>query len=244
MHRSKSITPSDIETREPRGSKGPRSVSVRLILGVVCLAVAATSPSDAQTWMRKFPYAAGEAVVIQGTVTDANTTALADLEVVLELTDTRLSLRPFGRAPRAIHRVATRTDERGAYSLRVVWDRSWDRAALVVGVPLQRTDGPKVHVLESLEVTRRLAQGSPASIGIVIQEVGFLENHRAFLASLTSESMVRAYREKGRPDRVDSLETPAAKEVSWWYYAAGVTLRFRDGVLVDTQSFEPIAEPK
>jgi hypothetical protein len=203
------------------------------------VAMLSTAPADA-SWMRKFPYATGEAVVVQGTVTDAGAAPLADLEVVLEVTDTRLSLRPFGRAPREIHRVATRTDAQGAYALRLVWDERWDRAELLVGVPVYRGDGPKVHVLERLDVTRRVAQGTPAVIGAVVQDMEFLRNHREFERSLASDSMQRAYREKGRPDRVDRLETPAAVEVTWWYYAAGLTLRFSDGVLIDTQSFEPI----
>lgn len=219
----------------------PRNVVLSTLLVAAVTLVLAGSASAEASWLRKFPYAGGEAVLVQGTVTNATGVALDDLEVVLELTDTKLSLRPFPRAPRAIHRVATRTDETGAYSMRIAWDTSWDRAELLVGVPLQRLEGTKVHVLERLEVTRRLAQGSPAVIGVVVQDPSFLENHRAFLASLETESMLRAYREKGRPDRVDRLETPAAVEVSWWYYSAGVTLRFRDGVLVDTQSFEPVA---
>jgi hypothetical protein len=208
-----------------------------VLLALVAMLLAA--PAEA-SWLRKFPYATGEAVVVQGTVTDAANAPLADLEVVLEVTDTRLSLRPFGRAPREIHRVATRTDAQGGYALRLVWDERWDRAELLVGVPVYRGDGPKVHVLERLDVTRRVAQGTPAVIGAVIQDMEFLRNHREFERSLVSESMQRSYREKGRPDRVDRLETPAAVEVTWWYYTAGFTLRFRDGVLIDTQSFEPI----
>ena len=94
-------------------------------IALVVVAAAVTAPADA-SWMRKFPFATGEAVVVQGSVTDAASAPLPDLEVVLEVSDTRLSLRPFGRAPREIHRVATRTDAEGRYALRLVWDeRSW-----------------------------------------------------------------------------------------------------------------------
>jgi hypothetical protein len=209
---------------------------------LVLAALLAPTAVQAAPWS-KFPFAAGEGVVVSGSVTDSRGLALTDLEVVLELSDTRLSLRPFGRAPRAIHRVTTRTDATGTYSTRIAWDRSWDRAELVVGVPLLRTDGAKVHVLARLDVTRRLAQGSPAVIGAVIEDTSFLDNHRSFLASLSTDSMRQAYQHNGRPDRVEQLATPDVDEVSWWYYGAGRVLRFRDGVLIDSQSFAPVPPP-
>lgn len=215
------------------------SPSIVRAIGLLAVLAGVASPAPAAWWSR-FPFAAGEAIVVSGTVTDAAGKPLPDLEVILEASNLQFSLRPFGRSPASIHRVSGRTDARGQYEVRTAWDSSWDHLELAVGVPLQRATGSKVQVLERLDITRRLRQGSPAVVGLLVQDTSFITNHQAFLASLTSDSMKTAYREQGRPDRVDRLDTPAAEEVSWWYYEAGRVLRFRDGVLVDSQTFDPV----
>ena len=44
----------------------------------------------------------------------------------------------------------------------------------------------------------------------------------------------------GLPESVDRVESPSAVEAAWWYYAAGRVARFRDGRLIELQSFDPI----
>lgn len=68
----------------------------------------------------------------------------------------------------------------------------------------------------------------------------FVERARSFLAGVESEDERRVWTDLGLPESVDRVESPGSVEAAWWYYAAGRVARFRDGRLIEVQTFDPI----
>ncbi len=207
-------------------------ISLLLLLGAVLGAV----PADAT----RAPYETGEKVRVTGVVTDAAGEPLEDLEIVLEASRFGFHVGPFGKSPREVARGSTRTNERGEFSLQWNWNPRFQRYELIVTVPTRGPSGPELHTLSRTDITRRVVQGSPVAITVVIEDTEFLETQRSFLAALDSPDEKRVYERMGKPDRVDRLELPGRVERSWWYFTAGRVYRFADGRLTGSESFDPV----
>ncbi|MDX1632168.1 MAG: hypothetical protein R3234_09915 [Thermoanaerobaculia bacterium] len=205
-----------------------------LLFLVLILPVA--NPVDAA----RFPYEEGERVELTGIVRDGAGEPLQDLTVVLEAARTGFRLRPFGRAPREIVRGQTETDSDGEFGLEWNWKRGFDRFSLIVGVPVREESGDSLHVLERMDVTRRVLQGSPVAVSPVVDDTTFLEKLRSFLADVDTEDEERIYSEMGRPDRMETVEYPDRRETSWWYFEEGKVFRFVDGSLMGSREFDPV----
>lgn len=219
-----------VPTRDLR--RGIRCLVLLLLLSTL----AGPSPTDAA----RFPYQEGERVELSGIVSDAAGAPLEGLTVVLEAARSGFRLKPFGRAPREIVRGSAETDAQGRFGLEWDWKRGFDRFALIVAVPVQEASGEKLHVLERMDVTRRVLQGSPVAVSPVVEDTVFLEKLRSFLAQLDTEDERSTYADMGRPDRVETVEYPDRVETSWWYFHAGKVFRFADGELIGTREFDPV----
>lgn len=182
---------------------------------------------------------AGEPVEIRGIVTDAGGQPLDDVRVVLEASRTVFSLREFRPVARDTVRVTAVTDESGSYALRWPWDSFYNHFELVAGVPVRTSSGEELQVLERKEITRRLGRDGQVTVPIVVEHASFIHNLRRFLATVDSADEERVHREQGRPDRI---EISGAGE-SWWYFDRGRRYDFRDGVLTEVKTFDPVRQP-
>lgn len=186
-----------------------------------------------------FPYEAGDGVRFEGAVADAGGRALGGIEIALEASTPRLDWRRLISAPRVERRVAT-SDERGAFAIDWTWDAAFRRFELVATLSEELAGRALRHELARLDVTDRVKSGSPVSASLVVADGRFVERARAFLAGIASDDERRIWSELGLPESIDRVESPNAVEAAWWYYAAGRVARFRDGRLVELQSFDPI----
>ena len=188
----------------------------------------------------RFPYEAGDAVTIQGVVTDGAGTPLDDLEVVLEASRLGVGIYPPGQRKREIVTGSTRTNAAGEYGLELTWNRRFNHFELVVGVPVASPQGEILQELARVDVTRRLKQGSPVAVPVTLEDTAFLTTLREFLAALRTADEHRVYRETGKPDRVDRVKYPDRDESAWWYFRHGKVFRFRDGRLDRVEDFPPV----
>ena len=216
---------------------GARLMAVALAAGVAGSACAsAPRPRIGE----RFPYESGERVVVQGVVADGSGTPLADLDVVLEASNSSVGVYPPGRRKRQVTTGGTRTDARGAYALELTWSGRFDHFELVVGTPVATPPGETLQELSRVDITRRVRQGSPVAVPVTLQDVTFLTNLRGFLASLQTADEKRVYRETGKPDRVDDVTYPDREETAWWYFRLGKVFRFNDGRLEKVEDFPPV----
>ncbi|HVS03686.1 MAG TPA: hypothetical protein VMT16_13025 [Thermoanaerobaculia bacterium] len=233
---SSPAAPLGYRLRRPVLARGARVQALALAAALIwgCAGSRAVTPN-------RFPFASGETVQVTGMVTDARGTPLRDLDVVLEASREGFGLEPLGGGTREVSRGATRTDRQGEFGLEWGWSRRYNRFELVVGVPVSTGAGERLHELERVDLTRRLRQGSPVAVPLVIEDTSFLATLRGFLASLSSPDEKRVYQEMGKPDRVDEVDFPDRREASWWYFDRGKVYRFVDGRLAEVDEFEPIS---
>lgn len=207
-------------------------------MAVLCAVAFGAAPAAAShPW--GFPYEAGDGVRFEGAVADAGGHALGGIEIALEASTPRLDWRRLTSAPRVERRVAT-SDERGAFAIDWTWDAAFRRFELVATLSEELAGRTLRHELARLDVTDRVKSGSPVSASLVVADGRFVERARAFLAGIASEDERRIWTELGLPESIDRVESPNVVEAAWWYYAAGRVARFRDGRLVELQSFDPI----
>jgi len=74
----------------------------------------------------------------------------------------------------------------------------------------------------------------------VVSDADFVRNLREFLATISSEDERRVHRQMGEPDKVERIDYPDHREVSWWYFESGKVYRFRDGRLEQIEPFDPV----
>jgi hypothetical protein len=223
--------------RSPSRTTADRPRAAARALAAV-LALAAAAPAAAShPW--GFPYEAGDGVRFEGAVADVSGRALAGVEVALEASTPRFDWRRLTSAPRVERQTAT-SDERGAFALEWSWDPAFRRFELVATLAEELAGRTLRHELVRVDVTDRVKTGSPVAASLAIADGRFVERARAFLAAVATDDERRIWTELGLPESVDRLESPSGVEAAWWYYAAGRVARFRDGRLIELQSFDPI----
>ncbi|MBZ0112508.1 MAG: hypothetical protein K8J08_08615 [Thermoanaerobaculia bacterium] len=188
----------------------------------------------------KFPFATGERVEVDGILTDAVGKPLADVEIVLEMAKMRISLRPPGREKANIARGATASDGDGNFALQWDWIPGFDRFEIIAAVTVPEPTGKHLQVLQRLDITDRVRQGTPISVPFVVEDTTFLDSVRTFQSHLDSPDEHRVYEGMGRPDRIDSDDEVGRNETTWWYFALGKAYRFDRGRLVKVEDFEPV----
>jgi hypothetical protein len=214
-----------------------RSVTGKSV--VVALA-AVLALGSASAVAAPFPFESGEQVVISGRVTDAAGQGLRDLEVVLEASRLGLTLWPPGQVKRDVVRGTVRTDGQGEFAFEMTWNWRYNHFEVQVAVPVRGPDGERLHVLEAVDITRRLRQGSPVAVPVTLNDTRFLDNLREFVGALATADERRVYDQLGKPDRVDQVSFPDRLEVSWWYFQQGKVYRFVDGRLSRIEEFDPV----
>ena len=191
-------------------------------------------------------YDQGQRIQVTGVVTDSQGQPVNNVRVVLEVSRTYFSMRELRRtADKDVRRVSATTDARGNYTVEWPWDSYFNHFELVAGVPVHRRlengqTGETVQELARQDVTRRVDAGTPAVIGVTIENRQFLDNLRQFLASIQTDDQRKIYQEMGKPDRIRNVQYPSHLESSWWYFESGRVYRFRDGRLEQITPFDPV----
>jgi hypothetical protein len=191
-------------------------------------------------------YDQGQRIQVTGVVADSQGQPLANVRVVLEVSRTYFSMRELHRtADKDVRRVSATTDARGNYTVEWPWDSYFNHFELVAGVPVHTrlengSTGEKVEELARQDVTRRVNAGTPAVVGVTVENRQFLDNLRQFLASIQTDDQRKIYQEMGKPDRIRNVQYPSHLESSWWYFEAGRVYRFRDGRLEQITPFDPV----
>ena len=186
-------------------------------------------------------YDQGQRIQVTGVVTDSQGQPIGNVRVVLEVSRTYFSMRELRRtADKDVRRVSATTDARGNYTVEWPWDSYFNHFELVAGVPVRTKTGETVQELARQDVTRRVDAGTPAVIGVTVENRQFLDNLRQFLASIQTDDQRKIYQEMGKPDRIRNVQYPSHLESSWWYFESGRVYRFRDGRLEQITPFDPV----
>jgi hypothetical protein len=186
-------------------------------------------------------YDQGQRIQVTGVVTDSQGQPINNVRVVLEVSRTYFSMRELRRtADKDVRRVSATTDARGNYTVEWPWDSYFNHFELVAGVPVRTKTGETVQELARQDVTRRVDAGTPAVIGVTIENRQLLDNVRQFLASIQTDDQRKIYQEMGKPDRIRNVQYPSHLESSWWYFESGRVYRFRDGRLEQITPFDPV----
>jgi hypothetical protein len=218
-------------------TSGPRRLQAALAaLPLALLAL----PEPAHGALRGAPYAAGDAVTVQGVVNDGKGRPLPDLRVTLEASRVGFTVYPWGRHKREVATGSATTTARGEFGLQFPWSRRFNRFELVVAVPVATAQGEDLQELWRNDITRRVLQGSPVAVPVSLEDTKFLDTLREFLGSLRTDEERSTYRQTGKPDRVDRVAFPDHLETAWWYFRAGKVYRFRDGHLEKVEEFAPV----
>ena len=211
-----------------------RTVLQPALLLLLGLLVAGTPAAAAR-------YDQGQRIQVTGVVTDSQGQPVGNIRVVLEVSRTYFSMRELRRtAGTDVRRVSATTDARGNYTVEWPWDSYFNHFELVAGVPVRTKTGETVQELARQDVTRRVNAGTPAVIGVTIENRQFLDNLRQFLASIQTDDQRKIYQEMGKPDRIRNVQYPSHLESSWWYFESGRVYRFRDGRLEQITPFDPV----
>lgn len=185
-------------------------------------------------------YAQGDKVQVTGIVSDRQGQPLSNVNVTLEVSRSSFSLRELRRTDKDTRRVTTMTNARGEYTLTWPWDSYFNKFELLVGVPVRKTQGERLEVLQRDDITRRVLAGSPVVVTVAVENTRFLNNLRQFVASVQSDDERKVYDEMGKPDEVKRVQYPDHTEASWWYFDSGKVYRFRDGRLEQVVPFDPV----
>ena len=186
------------------------------------------------------PYDNGQAVTVQGVVSDGKGRPLSDLKVTLEASRVGFAVYPWGNHKREVATGSAQTTPRGEFGLQFPWNRRFNRFELVVAVPVATAKGEDLQELWRSDITRRVLQGSPVAVPVTLEDTKFLDTLRQFLGSLSTDEERRAYRQAGKPDRVDRVVIGGAQMTTWWYFRTGKAYRFRDGRLEQVEEFPPV----
>jgi hypothetical protein len=186
-------------------------------------------------------YDQGQRIQVTGVVTDSQGQPINNLRVVLEVSRNYFSMRELRRtAGKDVRRVSATTDARGNYTVEWPWDSYFNHFELVAGIPVRTKTGETVQELARQDVTRRVDEGTPAVVGVTIENRQLLDNVRQFLASIQTDDQRKIYQEMGKPDRIRNVQYPSHLESSWWYFESGRVYRFRDGRLEQITPFDPV----
>lgn len=197
----------------------------------VALALFVAAPSEGRRLV-------GDRVPFTGTVTDSSGRAIADLTVVVELRRRGFRLLRMRRETSEPVQIVTRTDADGRWNLDWAWDGHHNHFTVSWGLPSDRPDRP-LEVLESRDVTQAVDAGGPVIADLTLVDSEWTRWVSRYLSGDATEDEERVFRERGRPDRTESLGTPG-EEIAWFYFAVGRAYRFADGRLQGVDSFEPV----
>lgn len=186
------------------------------------------------------PYIEGDFIEITGTVADRTGVPIPDVHVVFRAAKKSFSVYQFGKTTKDEVQQRTKTDKSGQFSFRWRWVEYYNRYEILVGIPRRSAAGDSFEILSQLDISKRIRKGSPVVVALTVEEGEFLDSLRAFLASVDTEDERRIYDEMGNPDRVQTIEHTDFEEISWWYFGAGETYRFRDGELQQVVHFDPV----
>ena len=220
-------------------TRGSGQRRLHTALAAVCLAALAL-PAQAIPPFNRSPYDPGQAVTVQGVVSDARGRPLPDLRVTLEASRSGFSIYPIGKRKREVATGSALTTAQGEYGLQFPWNRRFNHFELIVAVPVATAQGEDLHELYRSDITRRVRQGSPVAVPVALQDTAFLDTLRQFLGSLRTDEERRTYHQVGRPDRVDRTTQGDRVETAWWYFRTGKVYRFRDGRLEKVEDFSPV----
>jgi len=220
-------------------SRGSGQRRLYTALAAVCFAVLAL-PASAIPPFNRSPYDPGQAVTVQGVVSDAKGSPISDLRVTLEASRTGFAVYPWGSRKREVATGSATTNARGEFGLQFPWNRRFNHFELVVAVPVATAQGEGMRELWRDDITRRVRQGSPVAVPVALQDTAFLDTLRQFLGTLRTDEERRTYRQVGPPDRVDRTAQGDHLETAWWYFRAGKVYRFRDGRLDKVEAFPPV----
>lgn len=187
------------------------------------------------------PYAEGDYIEITGTAADGSGLPIPDVHVLFRAAKKSFSISQFGNATRDEVRQQTKTDRHGQFTFRWRWVDYYNHYDILVVVPRRSAAGESYDILSQQNISKRIRQGSPVVVALTVEEGEFLDKLRDFLATVDSEDEKRIYDEMGNPDRVQTIEHPTHDEISWWYFQAGKTYRFRDGELQQVVHFDPVS---
>lgn len=225
-------------------SRSPSPTTARRTAAALALGAAlAATLAAAAPWPWRFSYAAGDPVGVHGTVADTAGAPLAGLEVAVEASNPRFDWRSLARVPGEVTRQVTRTAADGSFALDWSWDPRFRHFEVVVSLDESLGRRSLRRELSRLAITDRLARGSPVAAALVVEAGDQVARLRAFLAGVDSEDEKRIWEELGLPELVEAGAEGDAAETAWWYYAAGRVARFRDGRLLEVQSFAPVGVP-
>jgi hypothetical protein len=211
----------------------PRPV-LPCLLGLALLLAALPSAAAAR-------YAQGERLQITGIVSDPQGQPIQGVRVVLAGSRNVFSLREFRRVDQNTRPVAATTDAAGSFTIEWPWDSYFNKFELIAGVPVRRAGGKEeLQELARVDVTSKVLAGSPVVTALTIENRKFIDQLRAFLATVESDDERRIYQEMGKPDRVRAVRYPDYEEASWWYFESGRMYRFRDGKLEQVVPFDPV----
>lgn len=230
------INPGDHRIMQPiMGRSAPRPIIALLTAALLLAATLAAAKS--------FPFEKGDLVTVEGLVTDPTGAPIPELEIVFEAAKRRMSLRPFGKNKKNIVQGSTQTDVNGEFGLEWNWAPKYNHYELLVTVRVVDPGGDqRLEILERIEVTDRVAAGTPVSIPVSLDQIAtnFVIELREFKATLDSADQRKVYRDVGRPDRVDTIPQADATEIAWWYFELGKVYRFLDGRLAAVEDFEAV----
>jgi len=221
------------------GSRTAAAALLALAAASVLTALAAAS-AGAAPWPWRSVHAAGDRVRVQGTVADPAGQPLAGLTVELEAWNPSFDWSSWSTETGPVERRSTRSSERGEFGLDWTWDPGHRRFDLVARLREEVAGRTLDLELARVDVTERMTGSPSVAAALVVERADLVRRARAFLAALASDDERRAWRDLGLPERVERVESPLGDEAAWWYFAAGRVARFRDGRLVEIETFAPV----
>jgi hypothetical protein len=215
-----------------------------VILLAACSLLAPPPASSAQPpWSKNKAYPDGQIVVITGTVTDSDGQPIPQVDLVLEAARRAFNVRRMRDVTEEPRQVRARTDDAGQYSVEWEWHHYYNAFDLAVVVPIGVRGGrERDEVIARVDLSDRIAQGTPVVVPVTVDDTRLLQEVRAFLADLDTDDERRIHTQEGKPDRVDQVARPDYDEETWWYFSIGALYRFRDGKLAEVENFEPVRE--
>ena len=212
-------------------------------------------------------YSDGEKIEVRGVVTDSEGMPIPDLTVNLEIARYAFDWKKFRKTRHEVNKATTTTDLQGVYAFEWTWYDYYNDFQLIVGLMVRDSDFNQdvFQTVHRENIARRVDQGSPVVVDMVVSESPFLETQQPIVTQpVESPSLSKAnlsippiprrtpssstavgtkeriHDEMGRPDKVQTLEYPDYDEVTWWYFEQGKAYRFREGELQQVVNFEPV----
>jgi hypothetical protein len=194
------------------------------------------------------------------------------LEVYRRAFDLRsLNFRDRGHSKQGLVQRTTTTDGRGRYLFRWPWHDYYNRFEVSVGrfgdegFEVQERTDLSQRILRGSPVTVSFTLGAirqPANTPLPRQPAAGRSTTPAPSSATTAPPVAApappstgvassgatspdqrdVQAREGAPDKVDTLELPYGREVTWWYFAKGRAYRFLDGELSEELPFSPVRE--